>query len=210
MRRCTISIIYLIRHGETDWNRDKRIQGQTDIPLNKRGRRQAEVLAERLASIPLDMIYTSDLGRVRETTQIIAAAQPREVLVIAMPELRECNYGLWEGLTRDEIAHRFAEDWDDWIRRGGVGKPTGGEDYITLVKRSGRLCDAVVREGKTVLISTHLGPLRAIICHTLGLEPLFLSRFWVTNCSLSTLACSPGARPQLILLNDTCHLDGVA
>ena len=163
-----------------------------------------------MASIPLDMIYTSDLGQARETTRIIAAAQPREVPVIAMPELRECNYGLWEGLTHDEIAHRFAEDWDDWIRRGGVGKPTGGEDYITLVRRSGRLFDALIREGQTVLISTHLGPLRAIICHTLGLEPSFLSRFWATNCSLSTLEYTTGDRSQITLLNDTCHLAGIA
>ena len=77
-RRCAISIIYLIRHGETDWNQDKRIQGQTDIPLNARGRRQAEALAGRLSTVSLEMIYTSDLTRARETAEIIAARQPAE------------------------------------------------------------------------------------------------------------------------------------
>jgi broad specificity phosphatase PhoE len=189
------------------WNRDNRIQGQTDIPLHERGRKQAEALAVRLTSIPLERIYTSDLGRALETTGIIAARQPKSVPVLPMPDLRECNYGLWQGLTYEEISERFAEDWQAWLRGGRIGNPTGGEDFLSLQMRAGRVFDAAAREGKTVLISAHRGPLRGILCHALGLGPTFRSRFFMTNCSLSALECSPGHRPRLVLLNDTSHLN---
>jgi alpha-ribazole phosphatase len=207
--RCAISIIYLIRHGETDWNQDKMIQGQTDIPLNARGRRQAEALAGRLSTVPLELIYTSDLNRASETAKIIAGKQPRQVPVVEMPELRELDYGLWEGLTRSEVARRFEEDWRIWNKGGRIGSPTGGEESLSLARRAGRTFDAAVQERKTVLISTHRVTLRTILCHALGLEQAFRNRFAVMNCSLSALECQPEYRPRLILLNDTCHLDGI-
>ncbi|OGP84580.1 MAG: hypothetical protein A2V87_00600 [Deltaproteobacteria bacterium RBG_16_58_17] len=202
-------MVYLIRHGETEWNQDKRIQGRTDIPLNERGRLQAEVLAERLAEIYLEAIYTSDLGRARETTGIIAAKQQKRVLITETPDLRECHYGHWEGLTREEVAHRFTEEWNAWIRGGKIGSPIGGEDFASLSRRAARVFDAAAQGGETTLISAHRGPLRAILCHALGLEPSFRSRFSVANCSLSALECQPAQRPRLILLNDTCHLHGM-
>lgn len=202
--------IYLIRHGETDWNRERRIQGQTDIPLNALGVRQAEALAERLKSIPFDVIYTSDLGRVVQTSEIVAAAQGRDVPVVPAPELRECNYGLWEGLTRDEIAQRFPADWNAWVSSGAAGKPTGGEAYSNLVNRAGLLLDRIKGEEGTILISTHLGPVRAVICRVLGWDASILGTFRVNNGSLSILERPTGGMAQLVLLNDTCHLDGVA
>ncbi|MHB8910292.1 MAG: histidine phosphatase family protein [Syntrophales bacterium] len=204
-----MSTIYLIRHGETQWNQDNRIQGQTDIPLNARGIRQAEALAGRLADIPLDLIYTSDLGRASDTAQEIARRQQREVPIMMMPGLRECNYGLWEGLTRPEAAGRFPGDWASWVEGKGVERPPGGEDFLTLERRAGRVFDAAVREGKTVLISAHRGPLRAILCHALGIDSVYRDRFFVANCSLSALECRPELQPCLMLLNDTCHLHGV-
>jgi broad specificity phosphatase PhoE len=202
--------IYLIRHGETDWNRERRIQGQTDIPLNALGIRQAEALAQRLKVIAFDVIYCSDLGRVMQTSQIVAAAQRRDVPIVQAPELRECDYGLWEGLTRDEIAERFPRDWNTFIANGAVGKPTGGEDYVNLLHRAGMLLNRIHENEKTVLISTHLGPVRAVICRVLGWPPSSLGSFRVANGSLSVLERPPGGMTQLILLNDTCHLDGVA
>lgn len=207
-RRLVISIIYLSRHGETIWNRSKRIQGQTDIPLTDRGRRQAEALAERLASIPLQRIYTSDLSRARETTEIIASRQRQPVPVLPLPELRECDYGLWGGLTYEEIRERFPVDWQAWVRGGRIASPTGGEDFVALGRRAGSVFDRAVREGEDILISAHRGPIRAIICHALGLEQTLRSRFFVTNCSLSALECYPEHRPRLVLLNDTSHLIG--
>lgn len=160
-----------------------------------------------MASIPLERIYTSDLGRAFETTGIIAARQSQAVPVVPTSDLRECNYGLWEGLTYGEIAGRFAEEWKAWHRGGRIGSPTGGEDFISLQRRAGRIFDTAAREGKTTLISAHRGPLRAILCHALGLDATFRSRFFVTNCSLSAIECHRSHRPRLILLNDISHLD---
>jgi len=207
--RCAISVIYLVRHGETEWNQDTKIQGQTDIPLNSRGRRQAEALAERLAGVPLELIYTSDLSRARVTAELIAARQPQTVPVVALPELRECDYGLWEGLTLTEAARRFPDDWNDWQKHEGSGRPTGGEELIALAGRTGRVFDEAVGEGKTVLISGHRGSLRTILCHALGIEPTFRDRFSIANCSVSALECRPERRPLLLFLNDTCHLGRV-
>jgi broad specificity phosphatase PhoE len=204
-----IATIYLIRHGETDWNRERRIQGQTDIPLNARGRRQAAALAQRLASLPLEMIYTSDLGRARETAALIAAAQAQAVSVVATPDLRECDYGLWEGLHREEISRRFAEDWQQWLTSEGVGRSTGGEDFFALERRVRRGFQQAMEEGKTLLISTHRGPLQAILCHILGMEAGQRRRFLVANCAVTALDCDRRGPPRLLLFNDAGHLDGL-
>jgi len=156
------------------------------------------------------VIYTSDLSRTRETAEIIAARQPGEVSVVMMPDLRECNYGLWEGLTRAEVALRFAEDWDNWNKRGLTESPTGGENFLSLARRAGRAFDAAVQERKRVLISTHRGTLRAVLCHALRLDPADRDRFLAMNCSLSALECRPRRRPRLILLDDTSHLEPIS
>jgi broad specificity phosphatase PhoE len=176
--------------------------------LNARGKLQAEALAQRLADVPLDIIYTSDLGRARITAEMIAARRPREVPVVITPQLRERDYGLWEGLTRSDVAGRFPGDWSDWIKRGGASRPTGGEDFLALAGRTCHVFDEAVREEKTVLIAAHRGSLRAILCHALGIEQTFRDRFFVENCSISALESRPGHPPCLMFLNDTCHLDG--
>jgi len=125
-----------------------------------------------------------------------------------MPELRECDYGLWEGLTVEEIAQRFQEDWENWLKGGRLGSATGGEDFFTLERRAGLAFDAAAQSGKTVLICAHRGPLRAILCQALGLDRTKRSRFFLTNCSLTALECHPEHLPRLLFLNDTCHLAG--
>jgi broad specificity phosphatase PhoE len=155
----------------------------------------------------LDVIYTSDLSRTRQTAEMIAAQQRAETPVVMSPDLRECDYGLWEGMTRAEVAVRFAEDWDKWNKRVLTESPTGGENYLSLANRAGRAFDEAVRIGKTVLISTHRGTLRAILCHALRIDPADRDRFLVKNCSLSALECRPSHPPRLILLDDTSHLD---
>jgi broad specificity phosphatase PhoE len=177
--------------------------------LNVRGRLQAEALAGRLATTPLDVIYTSDLSRARQTAEMIAARQRAEIPVVMTPDLRECDYGLWEGLTRAEVAARFPEDWEKWNRRDLTESPTGGENYVSLAERAGRAFDAAVQDGKTVLISAHRGTLRAVLCHALRIDPADRDRIPVSNCSLSALECRPGQPPRLILLDDTSHLDAV-
>jgi broad specificity phosphatase PhoE len=95
--------LLLVRHGETDWNAEGKLQGHTDRPLNEYGRRQAQALAEQLAGDSIDAVYASDLSRARETAEILGAKLGLPVVVD--PDLREKNWGNWEGLTSDERLH---------------------------------------------------------------------------------------------------------
>jgi probable phosphoglycerate mutase len=102
-----LTTLLLARHGETDWNRERRLQGRTDTELNDLGRSQARELAAELGGVELAAIYSSDLARARETAEIVGAA--KGLPVHSDRGLRERSFGSWEGLTRDEIAHRFPD-----------------------------------------------------------------------------------------------------
>jgi len=163
-----VTTLLLARHGETDWNRAHRWQGHADRPLTDRGRAQAGALAERLADIALDAVYSSDLRRARETAQAVARAHGLDV--VELPELREVNVGSWQGLTRDEAETRFPHGFRRWFAGG-----TGWDDGETYTEMSARVLAAVVRiatdhRGGRVLIVSHGGPIRAIHGAALGME----------------------------------------
>ncbi len=152
--------ILLARHGETDWNREGRFQGHADPPLNEAGRAQARALAERLAEVELDAIYSSDLRRARETAEIVAAA--KGLTVTTDPGLREVDVGSWSGLTRGEIADRFpdAEQHDGESAEEHLARVLAAVDRIARAHTGGR-----------ILIVSHGGSLRRLHTHALG-EPV--------------------------------------
>lgn len=164
-----MTTILLARHGETDWNREKRWQGLTDASLNERGREQAGALAEKLEAVPLSAVYASDLRRAYETALVVAERKGLEV--IPMRELREVDVGSWTGLSQDEIKERFRDAYTQMRTRTGRGWE-GGE---TLAEMGRRVLDAVRRiarehPGDVVLVVTHSGPIRAVRAHALGLD----------------------------------------
>jgi broad specificity phosphatase PhoE len=163
-----VTTIFLARHGESDWNHERRWQGHADRPLTQRGRQQAEALADRLEGIALDEIYSSDLQRTRDTARVIAAR--RGLTVEELPALREVDVGLWSGLTRDEAEDRFPEDFARW-RDGGTGW-RGGETYEEMSDRVLAAVREVVRRQPNgrVLIVSHGGPIRAIHAAALGMD----------------------------------------
>jgi broad specificity phosphatase PhoE len=189
-----VTTLLLARHGESDWNRARRWQGFADRPLTDRGRAQAEELAERLADIALDAIYSSDLARARETAAVVGRAQGLEP--VAVPELREVNVGSWEGLTREEAETRFPAGFRRW-QDGG----TGWDDGETYGEMSGRVLAAIERiaqrhAGGRVLIVAHGGPIRAIHAAALGFDVEAYRRIRPVepNARLSAV-CIEGGRP---------------
>ena len=104
--------LYLLRHAETEWNIAMKFQGQTDIPLIEDGRRQAAALGRRMSSLKLEALYSSDLVRASETAQIVASYHNKQVETV--PELKELNFGEWEGLTHSEIKKKYPEELELW------------------------------------------------------------------------------------------------
>jgi broad specificity phosphatase PhoE len=162
-----MTTILLARHGETDWNRERRWQGHADPPLNEEGRRQASALADELAGRPLAAVYSSDLRRARETAEIVAERQGVEVVVD--PDLREIDVGAWSGLTASEVEERYPEGWT----RFQTGQR--GHDGETYEAHSLRVVEAVRRiaeehPDEQVLVVSHGGSLRAIQRAVLGID----------------------------------------
>ena len=194
---------YLIRHGETTWNRDGRIQGHTDVGLNDRGRRQMRVLAKRLAGCRFAAVYASDLSRAVESAQAIV--EGRGISVETDPDLREFTYGEWEGLTTEEAE---ARDPVDYARRmaldAGVFAAPGGENTHQVLDRVRRFYQRAAERhqpSEDVLIVAHAGSIRALLICLLGLPD---DRFWgfrIDGGSLSAVSVHPGGR-VLELLNE--------
>ncbi|MGH7271747.1 MAG: histidine phosphatase family protein [Polyangiaceae bacterium] len=168
----TPRLIYLARHGETDWNAAGRWQGQSDVPLNDHGREQARALGESLRSAGLCVIASSDLSRARETAQIVCdhLGVP---LAYVDADLRERTFGIFEGLTRDECARLHPEAWRAWTE--DQTSPDGAETKAHLAARVtaaiGRAARRIDPAGAPLLLVTHGGALRAAIGTAIGAAP---------------------------------------
>jgi len=198
--------LLLIRHGETTWNAEGRYQGQTDVPLNETGRRQAQALAQRLASEEIDAVYASDLRRALETAKIIAA--PHSLPVQEDSRLRELCFGVWEGLSYAEIEEQAPDTLAAWRDAPLDNTPPGGETLTQFSERVQAFLDDVKgnHPEQTVLVAAHGGTLRAVLCSALGLSPASYWQFRVSNGSLSDVSLyEEGA--ILNVLNDTAHLE---
>ena len=160
--------LLLVRHGETDWNAEGRLQGHTDRPLNAYGRRQATELAQRLAGEGADAIYTSDLARAMETAQILGARLG--LTVVVDPDLREKNWGTWEGLTGDERVH---------VEFEGESTEEHRDRVMAAVRRI-----AARHPGQRVVVVTHGGSLRRIQAAVNGVAEPVIENCAVWACSL--------------------------
>lgn len=198
--------VYLIRHGETEWNSTLKFQGATDIQLSERGRQQAFSLAKRLASLKPDAFYASDLVRAYETAKIISGYH--DMPVKKVPGLREMNFGAWEGLTSAEIKQRFANEVKKWWDNPFSIRIPNGETYSELIDRSVKAIKEIIEqhtEGKVIIVS-HGGPIRSIVGSVLGID---LSKYWqlgLHNGSLSILDFTGWENGILALFNDCSHL----
>lgn len=194
--------LLLIRHGQTNWNLEQRFQGQSDIPLNETGRKQAQALAERLAAENFDAIYSSDLQRAIETAHIIRKSgfQPDA-------RLREVNFGDWEGLTYDEIKVKHPETLAAWENDIFKNAPPNGETLEGLAVRVQSMLDELrmKHQDQRILIVAHGGVLQTLICLALKLPPTMYWQFHLSTASISEVAFYP-AGAILNSLNDTSYL----
>ncbi len=200
--------LILVRHGETAWNAEHRFQGQTDVPLNENGRRQASSLASRLADEEIHAIYSSDLRRAWETATAINTQHG--VTMHSEPRLREIDFGAWEGLTYDEIQEHYADVWDAWLTDPMNVAVPDGELLVKVVTRIQSLLDELTlgHEEQTVLLVGHGGSLQALLRLALELPPQARWQFQLDTTSISELYLYE-ERAILTLLNDTCHLTEV-
>jgi alpha-ribazole phosphatase len=154
----------LIRHGQTDWNREGRYQGQSDVPLNETGRTQAYNIARQLDHQAFAAIYTSDLRRARETAEIIANALHLSYLLDS--RLREINQGEWEGQQVEVIKARYAELWNRRTEDPASVRPPGGETVGEVASRAATAMDdlAHLHPGASILVVSHGLTLATIIC----------------------------------------------
>jgi broad specificity phosphatase PhoE len=158
--------IVMVRHGETDWNRENRFQGHADPRLNAAGRRQAHELAHSLASGTFAALYSSPLRRALETAEILGAAVDVEVEVSEF--LREVDVGSWQGLTRTEVEARFPNGYRHWLEYGHGWED--GETYDELGRRviAGLRRIAERHSDDRVLVVTHGGPIRSALAVATG------------------------------------------
>jgi len=163
-----VTTLLLVRHGETDWNRDGRWQGHSNTSLNARGRDQARELADDLTE-EIDAVYSSDLARARETAEIVAARLGLDIRLD--PRLRERGFGSWEGLTGHEIEERDADALARWRAGEGPGAHDA-EPFDAFAERMRRFLDDVLQRhpGERVLVIAHGGSIRVIHALATGLD----------------------------------------
>jgi len=197
----------VVRHVETEWNRDGRIQGHMDSPLTSEGITQAQALARRLGEIQFDLLVSSDLGRASATAAYIATETKLPVLFDA--RLRERNYGIFQGLTRPEAQAKFPEAYRRYRDEDVNFAIPGGESTQDAFDRSlGCLEElAAQRAGQRILVVTHGGVLDGLYRHTTGLPHVGSRVFKMVNGSINGFSYECGVW-RLDFWADVAHLDG--
>ena len=184
--------ICLVRHGETDWNAERRMQGHIDVPLNAKGLAQAAAAAASFAGVTARAVYSSDLGRARVTAEAIGHALGLPVTLL--PALRERCFGRCEGLTPGEVAARFTEEAAALRRRDPEYMPAGGESIVGHQARILACLDELCRchPGETIVVVTHGGTLDVIHRRVHGMPPQTPRAWPIPNAGLNWLRVRDG------------------
>ena len=198
-------LLYLMRHGETDWNRIYRLQGQSDIPLNENGRSLAQRTGEAMKDVRLDLCYASPLKRAYETAQLVMAS--RGILPVADDRLKEINFGSAEGKQgRDENGRPVETVADFYLNPAGYVPPEGGETILELCQRTWNFLDELTARkdlsDRSILIGTHGAALQSMMLWVRYAalrdegQPIPCERFWEgglkRNCSVTIIRAGDG------------------
>jgi len=211
--------IVFVRHGETEWNRELRYQGRTDVPLSPEGEQQAELVGRRLAAWRPDAAFSSPMKRATRTAEIILEKTGVPGNLTVLEEIAEMSFGEWETLRVAEVKEKFPERYANWRKDPSTGYPPGGEPFERVCKR----VDTAIREildlpGKRFLVVCHGGTIRAAMVGMLGFSFSSVWNIRLDNCGIvvidtwsshSTMACwndsshlrlSPGIAPEMLPL----------
>ena len=195
-----------MRHGQSTWNSEHRIQGQLDPPLSAEGVRQAELLARRLAPRQFAGFYASDLKRAVQTAEIISAV----IGQAPSPDqsLREIFLGEWEGLSTEEIAERYPQQWAAWVDEPDWDVVPGGEGAAKFDARVAAAIDAIMQRHQhgRVLVVTHGGVIQVALHRVVGRASRGLFPFRIQNASISLIEKRDG-RMVIGGVNDIAHLE---
>ncbi len=207
MKRC-----YLVRHAQTVWNDENRIQGHSDVPLSPLGVKQAERLGICFASRHVKGLFTSALQRSQRTAQAIADGNGHGVSPVVERDLAEIHLGDWEGLTPDEVNARFQRAYQQWRARPSSVVIPGGEPLEAFRDRVRRAMERVmggVGEGEYVIV-THGGVIAALLADVLGADyDMVLRRVRLDNAGITALDFITEL-PHIVWINSTIHLDALA
>jgi broad specificity phosphatase PhoE len=200
-----MTTIYLIRHGETEWNREEIFRGRADISLNEIGFREAELIGEYLKGRDIHVVYSSPLSRARETARRVA--QVFNLKVQPLEGIIDISFGRWEGRPLKEIQIHEEELYQQWIERPHLVRFPGGESLDEVRIRAMDSLEGVVQahHGNNIVLVSHRVINRVIISGILGLDN---SHFWQIGqdpAAINLIQFKEG-KFVLSLLNETCHL----
>ena len=205
MKRC-----YLVRHAQTHWNNQNRIQGHSDIPLSPLGEEQALRLGKRFASHHLTGIFTSGLLRSRQTAEKIASGNGHGVQPVIEPNLAEMHLGDWEGLTPDEVDVKFNAAYHQWRTSPSSVIIPGAEPVDQFRLRARQALEKILSgcgEGEYVIVS-HGGIIATLLADLVGADyDAVLRRVRLDNAGVTALEFGTGL-PHVLWINSTTHLDG--
>ncbi len=203
--------LYIIRHGQTAWNKEEVFRGTKDIPLNEVGLKEAKALGSYLKDVPFDALYTSPLARARQTAQAVADAV--RVTPLVETNLIDLNFGDWQGVSHKEVKERFPDLYNTWITAPERAKFPGGEALNDVLERVDALLASLLKRypNGTVGLFTHRVVCKVLICRLLGLG---LDHFWQIEQSTACLNRFrySAKREQWIceILNSQCHLEALS
>jgi len=199
----------LVRHGESIWNSQRRIQGSQDPELSPRGRRQTDLLVSHLRAHltpAVAAIVTSPLRRAAQTADEIAAAY--RIPAVREPDLREMSLGKWEGKTVAEIQAAYPGCYERWLEDPLEFPAPGGEELRSFDRRVVGALERLQRAhpGADLILVSHGGVIKALLCFALGLDVRYLFRLKQDNTAVNQMELDGQVR-RVLLLNDTCHLN---
>lgn len=201
-----MSKIYLIRHGETEWNREGRSQGcSNDIPLSDVGLIQADAIGKRLKNEKIDLFFSSSLSRAFQTANAIARYHKKEVVM--KKEFMEISFGEWEGLRIDEIKEKYIDIYKIWRDTPNIVRIPGAETLLEIRERSmTKLMEILnLNKDKNVLVVSHGITIKVLIASMMGIDLANLHKIRQDNTSLNIFEFKENSF-YTSLINDTCHL----